>query len=50
MPIGRAFTAIGAGPWGSARWRAMSGADLVNRGSAVPTVIGVAAAGLFWWL
>jgi hypothetical protein len=32
------------------RWRAMSGADLVTRWSAVPTVVGVAAAGLFWWL
>ena len=32
------------------RWPAMSGADLVTRWWAVPTVIGVAAAGLFRWL
>jgi hypothetical protein len=28
-------------------WRAMSGADLVTRWSAVPAVVGVAAADLF---
>jgi hypothetical protein len=31
-------------------WRAMSGADLVTRWSAIPAVVGVAPVGLFWWL